>query len=408
MLPFLQFILVILVIIAFAKVGGYFSTKLGQPAVVGEVLAGLILGPAVLNFMQWPIFTDHHLGETVSYLAELGILLLLFVAGLELDLTDLVKSGKTAVWVGVLGFIFTLGMGYILAIIFSFENQQALFIGLMLAPTSIGISAQTLIELNVIRSKVGTTLLSAAAIDDTLGILSLSLFIALFLGGAPSESASILWILVKMSLYIVVASAIGFWFLPKLAQIIENLPISQGLIAFTFITVLIFAWSAEVFGNMSAIIGAFLAGLFLARSPLKDKIEKGFSSFAYGIFIPIFFINVGLSSNVSQISSDGFLLLAGMIVVVVLSKHIGARIGGRLGGMTTRESVQLGFGMIPRGEVVLIIATVGLVEGLIDTIIFSMIVVLVVVTTLITPPILQRLFSNSKQSKNQLNMKARR
>ena len=402
MSPFLQFILALVVIITAAKIGGYLSYRLGQPAVVGEVLAGLLLGPSLLNFFHWPVFTDIHLGETITQLAELGVLLLLFLAGLGLHLTDLVKSGKSAVLAGSLGFALTLGLGYILAIGSSFEAEQALFIGLMLAPTSIGISAQTLMELKVLRSKVGTTLLGAAAIDDILGVLGISVYIALILGGATNGLTSVLVILLKMTMYLIVASTFGFWVLPKLVKIVEKLPISQGLVAFTFAMVLFYAWSAEAIGNMAAIIGAFLAGLFLTRSSLRDTIEKGFSPIAYGVFVPIFFVNVGLAANVRQISTGGLWLLAGMLAVVFISKLVGAGLGGRFGGMTNRESVQLGFGMIPRGEVVLIIATVGITEGVIGADIYSTVVVLVILTTVITPPILRSLFSPPQQSKQQI------
>jgi len=345
MLPFLQFILVVFIIIVAAKVGGYLSVRLGQPAVVGEVLAGLILGPSMLNLLHWPVFSDEYLGETITLLAELGVLLLLFIAGLNLHLTDLAKSSKTAVLAGSLGFILTLSMGYILALIFSFENQQALFIGLILAPTSIGISAQTLMELKMLRSKVGTTLLGTAAIDDILAILGVSLFLALILGEMTSGLTGVLIILLRMIMYLAIASAIGFWLLPKLAQITENLPISQGLIAFTFVTVLLYAWSAEVVGHLAAIIGAFLAGIFLSSSSLMVKINEEFSPIAFGVFVPIFFVNVGLSANVRQISLEGLFLLGGMTVVVIVSKLIGAGIGGRFGGMTNWESLQLGVGM---------------------------------------------------------------
>ncbi|MCJ7661457.1 MAG: cation:proton antiporter [Anaerolineales bacterium] len=399
MLPFLQFILVVFIIIVAAKVGGYLSVRLGQPAVVGEVLAGLILGPSVLNFLHWPVFSDEHLGETITLLAELGVLLLLFIAGLNLHLADLAKSGKTAVLAGSLGFILTLSLGYILAKIFSYETQQALFIGLILAPTSIGITAQTLMELKMLRSKVGTTLLGAAAIDDILGVLGVSLFLALIMGEVTSGLTGVLVILLRMIMYLAIASAIGFWLLPKLTQIIEKLPISQGLIAFTFVTVLLYAWSAEVVGHLAAIIGAFLAGIFLSRSSLMDKINEEFSPIAFGVFVPIFFVNVGLSANVRQISLEGLFLLAGMTVVVIVSKLIGAGMGGRFGGMTNRESLQLGVGMIPRGEVVLIVATVGITEGLIGAGVFSAVVVLVILTTLITPPILRGLFFWQKSNR---------
>lgn len=401
MLPFLQITIAIVIIIAAAKAGGYLSYRLGQPAVVGEVLAGLLLGPSVLNVFHWSVFTDMHLSETITHFAELGVLLLLFIAGLGLHLTSLVKSGKSAVLTGSIGFVLTLGFGYILAKAFSFESQQALFIGIMIAPTSIGISAQTLMELKVLKTKVGTTLLGAAAIDDALGILGISLFLALFLGETSGGLQSVLVIMLRMILYLVAFSTIGFLILPKLTTIIERLPISQGLVAFTFTTMLFYAWSAVVMGNMAAIIGAFLAGLFFARSSLRDRIENGLSAIAYGVFVPIFFINVGLSANVRQISTSGLLLLAGILIVIFISKLIGARLGGRYGGMTSRESTQLGFGMIPRGEVVLIIATVGITEGVIGEDIYSTAVVLVILTTLMIPPILRSLFSPTQQSKPQ-------
>jgi Kef-type K+ transport system membrane component KefB len=396
MLPFLQLIFAIAVIIAAAKAGGYLSYKLGQPAVAGEVLAGLVLGPSVLNFYNLPFFTDAHLDEAVIHLAELGVLLLMFIAGLELHLEDLSRSGKAAALTGILGFLFTLGMGYSLAIMLGLDARQALFLGIMLAPTSIGISAQTLIELDVLWTNVGTTLLGSAAIDDILGVLGLSLSLALMGGAAVPVSTNVGQLLLEMGLFLVIASAFGFWLLPKIARFVEGLPISQGLIAFSFTALLIYAWSAEVIGHMATVIGAFMAGLFLAQSPLKNKIRVGFLPIAYGIFVPIFFSNVGLSADFRQFSIDSLLLLAGMVVVVIVSKLLGAGIGSRIGGMQTQESLQLGFGMIPRGEVVLIIATIGITEGIIGNDIFSASVMLVVITTLMTPPILQFLFAKTR------------
>ena len=395
MLPFLQFIFAIAVIIAAAKTGGYLSLRLGQPAVAGEVLAGLLLGPSVLNFYGLPIFTDAHLEASIIHLAELGVLLLMFIAGLELHFDDLVKTSKVASLAGISGFVLTLGMGYILGILMAFDAQQALFLGLMLAPTSIGISAQTLMELKVLRTKVGTTLLGAATIDDMLGVLGVSLFLALFGETVATESESILNLLLDMSLFLVIASAVGYWILPKLVSIANDLPISQGLIAFAFIIMLLYAWSAEALGHMATVIGAFLAGIFLARSSLKDQIQKGFFPIAYGIFVPIFFSTVGLSANLRQISTDGLILLAGMVIIVVVSKLLGAGVGSKLGGMRSWESLQLGFGMVPRGEVVLIVATVGITEGIIGNEVFSTAVILVVLTTLATPPILRHLFAKN-------------
>ncbi len=395
MLPFLQLILALAIIIAAAKLGGYLSYRLGQPSVAGEVLAGLILGPSVLNFLGWPIFTDPHLSVSIAHLAELGILLLMFMAGLSLHPSDLVKSGKVAGLAGVSGFALTLGMGFALASAFSFDPRQALFLGLLLAPTSIGISAQALMELKVLRSRVGVSLLGAAAVDDVLAVLGVSLFLALVAGGAMTGLASGAVVLLKMLLYLAVASAVGFWLVPRLSRLAEKLPISQGLVAFAFITVLLYAWAAEVLGGMAAIIGAFMAGLFLARSPFRRRIENEFSPLIYGVFVPVFFVNVGLMTDLGQLAGGGLGLLVVMCCAVILSKMIGAGIAGRWGGLTGRETLQLGVGMIPRGEVTLIIATLGIAEGFIGGNIYAAAVGTVVATTLLTPPLLRRAFART-------------
>lgn len=392
MLPFLQFILAIAIIITAAKVGGYLSSRLGQPAVTGELVTGLILGPSVLDFFQWPTFTDPHLGESITHLAEVGVLLLMFIAGLGLHLSDLAKERKVAVMAGILGFALPLGMGFVLAIAFSLDLHQALFLGLMLAPTSIGISAQTLMELRALRGRVGVGLLGAAVVDDILVVLGISLFLAFLGGGAIGLTSGVL-VLLRMILYLAAASAIGIWLVPRLSILVEKLPISQGLIAFAFVTLLLFSWSAEVLGSMAAIIGAFLAGLFFARSPLKERIENGFLPLTYGVFVPIFFVNVGLSANLRQLSTGSLGLFAAMIIVAIISKVLGSGLAGRLGGLKGLEALQLGVGMIPRGEVLLIVVTIGITEGLIGMDLFSVGVGVAVVTTLLTPPLLRYAFA---------------
>ena len=245
MLPFLQFVFALAIIIAAAKLGGYLSQRLRQPTVAGKVLIGLILGPSLLNLLQWPIFTDPHLGETITHLAELGVLLLMFIAGLELHISDLTRSGKVAVLAGTLGFALTMGLGAVLALAFSFNPRQALFFGLLLAPTSIGISAQTLMELRMLRTRVGVCLLGAAAVDDSLAVLGVSLFLALSASASMEGLASGIVVLLRMILYLAVASALGIWLIPRLSRFVEKLPVSQGLFAFAFITMLVYAWAAS-------------------------------------------------------------------------------------------------------------------------------------------------------------------
>ncbi len=393
MLPFLQFLLILAIIIAVAKFGGFVSLQLGQPAVAGEVLAGLILGPTAINLLHWPVFTDVHLEETFTFLAELGVLLLMFIAGLEVHLRDLVRSGRAATFAGVLGFLVPLALGYLVATMFGFEPEQGFFIGLLLAPTSVSISAQTLMELKALRSRVGVTLLGAAVIDDTLVVLGVSFFLAVLDGDSTTASSGdILTLIVRMALYILIAGFIGFRVIPRLSRWIENLPVSQGVVSVAFMVMIFFAWSAEYLGGVATIIGAFIAGLSFARTPLKERILAGFSSIAYGVFVPIFFVAVGLEANLRSLNSSNVMLLIGLLATAVLSKIIGSGIGGYFGKLGLKESLQLGFSMVPRGEVVLIVASVGITEGFIDQAELSVTVGLVVLTTLITPPILRWLF----------------
>ncbi|MFQ5418790.1 MAG: cation:proton antiporter, partial [Anaerolineae bacterium] len=182
---FLNFILALVIIITAAKIGGYLSARLKQPSVLGELLAGLVLGPTVLDMLHvWPVFSaDKHLGESITLLAELGVLLLMMLAGLELHLSELLKSGKVAALAGSLGVIVPLGLVWGIAALFGVASSEALFIGLTLAATSVSISAQTLMELKVLRSRVGLALLGAAVFDDILVILALSVSFIL-VGGA--------------------------------------------------------------------------------------------------------------------------------------------------------------------------------------------------------------------------------
>ena len=399
MLPFLQFILAITIIIFAAKIGGYLSYRVGQPAVVGEVLTGLILGPSVIGLFHLSVFTDPHLEEGIMHLAELGVLLLMFIAGLELHVEDLVKSGKISVFAGVLGFSLPLLGGYGLGTMMGYPQEQAIFLGLLLAPTSISISAQVLMELKVLRTRVGMGLLGAAVIDDVLVVLGISLYGALLGGSAAIGGVGEVGIiLLKMIGFLLAATAFGMWALPKLVPFAEKMPVSQGLVSFAFVTLLLYSWSAEALGHMATIIGAFLAGLFFSRISLPTRFRENFSAIAYGFFVPIFFINIGLKANVRLLDASSLWFLLALIVASILTKVIGAGIGGLFGGLTMSEATKLGAGMIPRGEVMLIVATVGLAEGIITNSTFSVVIVLVIATTLITPPLLRALFARSESS----------
>jgi Kef-type K+ transport system membrane component KefB len=389
--PFLQFLLALVIIVPVAKGSGYLSNRLGQPSVLGELLIGLLLGPTLLDMLHWSVFSDTHLGETLSHLAHLGVLLLMFIAGLEVDLKAMLQAGRPAVLTGILGVVTPIGLGMLALLPFDFGPQQGFFIGLVLAATSVSISAQTLMELGVFRSRVGVVLLSAAVVDDVLVILLLSMFSALLVGGNGGILA-ILWVLVRMVAFLGLAFWLGARLIPRLGALVDRLPISEGVMALAIAIILLYAWTAEVLGGVAAITGAFLAGLLFARTPLRHHIERGMHTLAYSWLVPIFFVSIGLKANALALGLEGLPFALVIVVVAVLSKIVGCGVGARLGGLSNAEALRLGVGMTSRGEVGLIVATVGLDAGLVGENIFSSVVLMVLVTTLLTPILLRALY----------------
>jgi Kef-type K+ transport system membrane component KefB len=186
-----------------------------------------------------------------------------------------------------------------------------------------------------------------------------------------------------------------------LTTFVDRLRISQGTLAFTLVILLLFSWAAEVIGGMAAITGAFLVGLFLARTPYKAKIEAGVSAMAYGFFVPIFFVNIGLEVNLLAVSGNAIWFAVILVLVAVISKVLGSGLGARMGGFTLRESIQLGIGMVSRGEVGLIVAAFALAEGLLSPANFAIVVFMVIVATLVTPPLLRLSFASRREPQAQ-------
>ncbi len=389
--PLLQFLLALAIIIVAAKGAGYLSTRLGQPAVLGELLVGLILGPTILDMLHWPVFGDEHLEETLSHLAHLGVLFLMFIAGLEVDLEAMRRAGRPAVLAGIMGVVAPVVLGIVAALPFGFDLQQGFFIGLVLAATSVSISAQTLMELKVLRSRVGVALLGAAVVDDVLVILLLSLFIALT-GDGGGGTAAVFWVLLKMAAFLGLAIWLGARFIPRLVAVINRLPISQGVMALVIVVILLYAWAAEALGGVAAITGAFLAGLLFTRTPLRLRIETGMQTLAYSWLVPVFFVSIGLEANVRNLGPGGLPFALAIMGIAVLSKVLGGGIGAWSGGFSKGEALRLGVGMTSRGEVGLIVAAVGLGAGLIEEDVFASVVLMVIATTLLTPIMLRVLY----------------
>lgn len=396
MSTFLELSLLIAVILMTAKLAGYFSIRLGQPSVLGELLVGILLGPSLLDLLHLPFI--HHgteLGVTIQELGELGVLLLMFIAGLELHLDELTSNAKVSAFAGITGVLVPVGLGAVVARAFGLGWDVSLFMGLTLGATSVSISAQTLMELKQLRTRVGLGLLGAAVFDDVMIILLLSVFLAVFSGS--TGILGILFIFGQMVVFLVAAVAFGIYLLPRIVRFNERLPISQRTLVLGLVVLLFYGIAAEVVGGMAAITGTFLAGLMFARTPTKERLMQGVSALAYGLFVPIFFVSIGLSVNIRDMSGEAIWLTLAVIAVAIFSKLVGSGLGARWAGFSWRESWQLGAGMISRGEVGLIVANVGIGAGLVSGDEFSAIVGMVLATTIVTPPLLRALFAQKEK-----------
>lgn len=397
---FLVFILALAGFIATAKLAGYLSARLNQPVVFGELLAGLILGPSVLNVLEWEYFAHHPgLEMLVEHLAFLGVLLLMFLAGLEVDLEAMRRAGKVAIFSGVIGSLLPVVAAYgVFTTLFDFTASQALFLGLVMGATSVSISAQTLMELGALRSPVGVGLLGAAVVDDVLVILLLSFFVAFVGAGVEGPGlVSLIWVVVRMLLFVVGAWFLGTRVLPPLAHWANRVPVSGALPALAVVIMLIYAWAAEVGGHVAAITGAFLAGLFLARTPYRSRLERGIAEMAYSWLVPLFFINIGLQADLSILftSTEGRWEAVALVVLAVITKVVGCGLGARVGGFGWMDALRLGTGMMSRGEVGLIVASVGIGLQVLPPAAFAAVVLMVVFTTLATPLALRRMYPRS-------------
>lgn len=391
----LPLLLALAILVASAKLAGALSVKLGQPAVLGELLAGLILGPTVLDVFHLPFLEDPSglTTQTISQLAQLGVIFLMFSAGLEVELGDLVRSGRPAFLAGLIGMLLPIILTAFATLPFEPSLNSAILLGIVLAATSVSISVQTLVELNRLRTPEGMALLGAAVVDDVLVILGLSIFVSLA-GGESNGSLTI--VILRMFLTLLTSAVIGYFILPKLADWASNLPVSQGMMALVIVAALIFSWSAEFVGGIAAITGAFIAGVGLGQTHWREEIARELKTMNYAFFVPLFLVGVGLQANVRELDLVILPLGLVLIVIAIASKVLGSGLGARLGGFTTRQSLRLGVGMISRGEVGLIVAGVGQRLGLLTKQEFTVIVLVVLVTTFITPPLLRWMFGDEK------------
>jgi Kef-type K+ transport system membrane component KefB len=401
--PLLQILLLLAIIIFASKGAGALSKRLGQPAVLGELLVGLLLGPTALNLLHIYPFTDHELlGETVKHLADLGVIFLMFLAGLETDLKEMKKVGVAA-FLGASGGVilpFVIGTA-ISKYIGHYEWFESIFIGTILTATSVSISAQTLLEMGQLRSKEGTTILGAAVIDDVMGIVVLSVVVAMHGASGGAEAADpIWWVMVKMVLFFGAGIGLGNWLVPKLLRWAGKWAGTETGFAMAIVMGLLFAFFAESVGKVAAITGSYLVGVVIAQQhDLAHQVAEKLQVLAYGFFVPIFFVSIGLQANAVAALQGNISLVIWIVIASVVTKIIGSGLGVKAVGFSLTESIRVGVGMISRGEVALIVANIGLAAGVISQDVFSVMVIMTLVTTLVTPLLLRVVFKSEPATK---------
>ncbi|MDA8354392.1 MAG: cation:proton antiporter [Firmicutes bacterium] len=392
-----HFLLELVIILVAVKLAGHFSKKFGQPAVFGELLVGIVLGPALLGW----ITVDPDNPGLIKELADVGVILLMFLAGLETDVDEFKKSAYGSTLVAIGGVIIPLIMGFVFGRMFGYDSTTAIFIGTILVATSVSITVQTLRELGKLQSKEGTTILGAAVLDDILGVITLSIVIGVAAsGGGGGSVLDIVILLVKIVLFFVLTLLLGRHLLPRLFKWAANLMTTEVVLTFGIIIALIFAYGAEMFG-MAGIVGSYFAGLMLSMTKFRTELFERVEIVSFSFFVPIFFVSIGVSADVAGLTGETILLIVVLSIVAILTKLVGSGIGAKLAGFDWRSSTGIGAGMIARGEVGLIVASIGFSRGLIDNELFTVTVIIVLLTTLVTPPALKAVFNRGEKEANE-------
>jgi Kef-type K+ transport system membrane component KefB len=386
----IHFLLDLAIILLSTKMLGLITKKINMPQVVGALLAGVIFGPAMLNMV--------HETEFITDLAELGVIVLMFAAGIQTDIKELKKCGKASLIIAIIGVVAPLLGGYIVASIYmgdwglsnlsSTTFLKNVFIGVILTATSVSITVETLQELGKLKTASGTAIMGAAIIDDIIGIVILTI-----ITGTADRSVNLPIVLIKIAAFFAFAAVCGIviykifnWQCKKLGQK-RRIPIMA------FVFCLLLAFISEDWFGVADITGAYLAGIILANTIGAEYISKKFETVSYMLLSPIFFAAVGLKITISSMDANMIIFTVVLLVVAILTKIIGCGLGAKMCKYSNNESLKIGIGMISRGEVALIVANKGASVGLMDDKFFAPIILIVIITTLVTPILLKIVYS---------------
>ena len=386
-----SFLLYLALILLCTKVLGLITRRAHMPQVVGALLAGLILGPGILNIIPQT--------EYLTQTAEIGVVILMFCAGMETDVKELKKCGKAAMIIAFIGVVVPLAGGFATAWFFNRPGMiesnadtslvlQNIFIGVILTATSVSITVETLKELGKLNSRAGNAILGAAVIDDILGIIALTVITSM------ADPAVKLWlVLLKIVGFFVFSIVAGFLFY-KFFSYYSNRTKNglQRYVIISFVFCLLMSYVAEEFFGVADITGAYVAGLVVSMIQKEHYLESRFSVLSYVYLSPIFFASIGLKVHLPKMSSAIILFAVVLTVVAILTKVVGCGLGAKLCRYTGKESLQIGVGMVSRGEVALIVASKGEALGLMGTQLMGPVVIVVIITTIIAPILLKPVF----------------
>ncbi len=385
--------------VALALIGGralgHLFDRLKQPAVIGEILAGILLGLLgmyVLYGQEITLFNVPLSMPTLTYdseefelFADLGILFLLFITGLETSLSQLKKMEKASALVAIGGVIAPCLLGIGAGVVFGFSLLESVIIGLILVATSVGVTVRTLMDINVLDTNVGATILGAAVIDDVIGVLLL----AFVLGTDPP-----LFVGIKVILFFLIFLYIGLRVIDRILDLGEKVHLPKAFLSIALAIFLLYSFFADQAG-IAGIIGAFVAGLLIGQTVRSGKIITDVRAIGYGFFIPIFFVWVGTNVDLAAFAVVGVFAVV-VIIVSILGKIVGCSIGAMLAGMTGKESLQVGLGMTPRMELALVIVTAaishGMIQGSVASQLLATTILLTIVTTVVAPFFIKAMF----------------
>ena len=375
------------IIFVAAKFLGILARKVKAPQVVGEIIAGLLIGPTVLGLVDQSSF--------LNQMAEIGVVLLMFMAGLETDLKELIKTGPMALLVALAGVFVPLGGGFLLSSLFhgfdpvgSEEFFRNVFIGVIMTATSVSITVETLRELGKLRGKVGTTILSAAIIDDVIGIIVMT-----FVIGFRDPEQDPLRVVLNTGLFFGFAFVVGilcyylFKYLDKKNPHTRRVPIYGMALCFAF------AYVAEEWFGIADITGAYIAGIILCSIKDSKYIAEKMDISTYMVFAPVFFASIGLKADISGLNGSMILFSVGFVFVALITKIIGCSLVAKCFRFSNPSALKVGVGMMTRGEVALIVARKGEDVGLLDAVYFAPVILLIVISSIVTPIVLKLLFT---------------